>query len=179
MAADGVVRSAEDVMWAGHQAGGSPNNPATSVELALTGLKLFDHATETAWPYGLPEWPAPRPGAALRAENRWSIPIWRRLALPSFTAVEDELAEGNAVVLTVGYIPRAWNRPDGVVDAEPGLKTVTNHAVLSVGVAGPASNTPGHIIKNSWGDAWGDRGYGLISRRYFDAYTRVAHVLEG
>src|SRR5689334_17804864 len=64
MAQDGVIRSPEDVIWAGHQEGGPSTKEATSVRLALVGLKRFAHATEKAWPYNNPAWPADRPRAA-------------------------------------------------------------------------------------------------------------------
>jgi C1A family cysteine protease len=81
----------------------------------------------------------------------------------------------SAVVVSVGVVRSAWLAPNGIIDAERGRKTPGNHAVLAVGVLTDSEQL---IIKNSWGDRWGQAGFGLVSRRYLDHYGLRAHVLE-
>lgn len=179
VAADATVRSPEDVIWAAHQAGSPAVREDTSVEFALIGLSAHEHATETAWPYGMPPWPADRPAAATAAINRRALPPWRRLPSTSASSVTAELAAGIAVVLTVRVVVAAWQAMDGVVDAEAGRKSPGLHAVLAVGaLADGTGNTQQIVIKNSWGPAWGDAGFGSLSSRYLDSYGVVAHAME-
>lgn len=179
MAADATVRSPEDVIWAAHQAGSPAGREDTSVDFALVGLSTHEHATETAWPYGMPPWPADRPAAATAPINRRPLPAWRRLPSTSASKIAVELAAGMAVVLTVRVVVAAWLAPGGVVDAEAGRKSPGVHAVLAVGsVADGSSDAQQIVIKNSWGPAWGDAGFGFLTSRYLDAYGVVAHAME-
>src|SRR5205814_3080081 len=77
MAADVVVLSPEDAIWAAHQEGGPQAREDTSVRLALAGLHRLEHAYESAWPYGAPAWPASRTVDAQKAECRAALPEWR------------------------------------------------------------------------------------------------------
>lgn len=179
MASNTIIRSPEDVLWAAHQAGGATHIEATSVENALTGLTTYRHASEAAWPYGNPRWPAARPIIVNQPGNSVAIPSWRRLSAGAYDAVTSEIASGSAVVLTLRVVVSAWCSPQGLIDAEPGRKATGNHAVVAVGFTDGASNTDQHVIvKNSWGPDWGDEGYGYATRRYLDNYALLAHVLE-
>jgi hypothetical protein len=176
MAANDVVRSPEDASWAAHQAGGDAWREETSVALALDGITTHGHASEEAWPYGTPCWPADRPAAARSPANQAALGAWHPLGRLALAEIEAELTAGHAVIVTTRVVYPAWRGADGHIDAEAGLKTPASHAVVAVGVLdGPARL----VIKNSWGTDWGDRGYGYMSERYLDHYGLIAHVLEG
>lgn len=123
MAGDGLLRSAEDGLWAGHQVGGPAHCEATAVQFVLLGLARHGHASETAWPYGNPRWLAERPPAALDPANRRHLPAWRTLPGVSLPVIAAALIRGAAVVLTIRVVRAAWLRGDGFIDAEPGRKT--------------------------------------------------------
>jgi hypothetical protein len=171
-----VVRSVEDVLWAAHQVGGDPRVEATAVQYALRGLNRHRHAEEEAWPYSNPAFPAGRPMEARDTQRQADLTTWRRMPRLDLDAIARELEGGGAVILTLGVVPGTW-RVDGFVDAPAGRKTPGAHAVLTVGII-TQLNDAFVLFKNSWGDAWGIDGYGLISPRYLDAYARDGHVLE-
>lgn len=162
-------------MWAAHQVAEVPGREETTVSWALEGLARHDHATETAWPYGTPRWSAGRPPATLDVGNRRRLPSWRDLGRASFHEVSDELDAGRPIILTVAVVPAAWYHDDVLIDAEPTQKTPGNHAVLAVGALDGPERL---IVKNSWGDDWGEHGYGYLTRRYYDHYALRAHLLE-
>lgn len=172
---DQVVRSAEDAMWAAHQVAEVPGREETTVSWALEGLRRHAHATEQAWPYSAPRWPDGRPAPALELANRRPLPSWRDLGTAPYADVTGQLAVGHPVVLTLAVVPAAWYHGGDTIDAEPGVKTPGNHAVLAVGSLGDPERL---IVKNSWGPGWGDGGYGLVTRRYYDHYALRAHILE-
>ena len=61
----------------------------------------------------------------------------------------------------------------GVLDRPfPGDRFRGRHHVAVIGVT--ASNRL--IVRNSWGDAWGRRGYGYVGRGYFEAYVEEVSV---
>jgi C1A family cysteine protease len=72
-------------------------------------------------------------------------------------------------------VAAAWYHDGALVDAPGGQKTPGNHAVLAVGALDAPQRL---IVKNSWGPSWGDGGYGLLTRRYYDHYALRAHTLE-
>jgi len=170
-----ALRSPEDALWAAHQMGGRPDVEATQLLHALQGLSKHAHATERAWPYGSPPWPAARPAAATEAAERRPLPLWAEIAR-SFAAVEQELASELAVLLSMRFVVGAWDAASGAIDAPPGEVARTGHAVLAVGTAREAG-LESVIVKNSWGDQWGVAGYGFVSRRYLESYLKRAFVL--
>jgi hypothetical protein len=174
-AANGVVRSSEDAMWAAHQVNEVPGREETTVSWTLEGLDRHQHSTEAAWPYGVPAWAYGRPAAALDNANRRPLPAWRDLGAASFDAVTGELDAGRPVVLTLRVVAAAWYHAGDIVDAEANLKTPGNHAVLAVGTLDAPERL---IVKNSWGPGWGDAGYGYVTRRYHACYALRAHTLE-
>jgi C1A family cysteine protease len=173
------LRSPEDALWASHQMMPSlTRGEETSVKYALEGLGEHGHATETAWPYGSPVWVDGRPEAALEKTNRALLPGWNKLGETTIPTIRSELTSERAVVLTIAVVREAWIKGGGVVDAQGGLKTPGNHAVLVVGASELAEQEQVLKIKNSWGNGWGRGGYGLITERYLDAYAICAHAIE-
>jgi C1A family cysteine protease len=175
MADEQAHRSAEDALWAGHQVLHVPGREETSIAAALQGLATHQHATETSWPYGEPGYPAERPAAALEATNRRALPPWRALPSTDIETIAAQLERPAAVMLTVKFVYGAWHSVDGIIDASGGAKSITNHAVLAVGVSDAPVSV---IIKNSWGARWGENGYGYITERYLRSYALRAHILE-
>jgi C1A family cysteine protease len=177
MGDDDELRSAEDVIWAAHEVRPGYSD-AVSVQAALGGLEANEHASEPSWPYGVPHWSSGRPAAALDGTNRRALPPWRRLAEPSFELIHDELVATRAVVLTVGLVHYAWQKPGVMIDAAPGEKVPGKHAVLVVGASEKGEPVEVLKVKNSWGPDWGNGGYALLSRGYLDTYGVCAHAIE-
>ncbi len=177
MAAGTGLRSPEDALWSAHQIGGLPNIESTTIEWALRGIDSNRHADEEAWPYGNPSWPAPRPAPASVKSAQLSLPPWREVLTPGFQSIAAEASAGLAVLLSIRVVVEAWRTVTGFVDAAPGRIARQGHAVLIVG-AGADSNGDHLIFKNSWGVAWGALGFGLLSRRYVEAYIKRAFILE-
>jgi co-chaperonin GroES (HSP10) len=60
-----------------------------------------------------------------------------------------------------------WVQADGVVDAGPGEQPeyLRRHAVIAVG-HGEIKGQRAVLVRNSWGDSWGDGGYGWLTEKF-------------
>jgi hypothetical protein len=169
-------RSVEDILWAAHQAGDPPDREEISVENGLTGLDHHGNATELAWPYGLPSWPADRPSDASDPANHRECASWYRLSTVEFDSIALLIAAGIAIILTVKFVPLAWHNPTGLINSPARARVAGGHAVLAVG----SMEHSGHdclVVKNSWGHWWGEGGYGFMTRNYLSEYAMAGHVV--
>jgi len=141
-------------------------NPALGTTMSAAAAALSDDGqpVEAAWPY------TPDPVIP------WSPPM---IATPfhkatlspgklDFDGVIAALEAGTPVVLGL-IITDAFYRPDAegcIVDTNSDIER-GGHAVLAVG-----HGTDALLIRNSWGDSWGQGGHAWLSRAY------VAHHLH-
>jgi hypothetical protein len=168
----------ESALWSANRVSGRPT-PHATVAHTLEGIAVDGQALESDWPYGNPAHPAAPPAAAAKKENRVSPGPWR--SLPNFRppTVEATLRAGEAVMLTLGFVPRAWLSAagDGFVDAAASEPIRTGHAVLATGVGAWDDGTVVVEFKNSWDSDWGDAGYGYLSEGYLKRFGRKAFAL--
>lgn len=168
--------SEESCLWSATRLGATGG--ATSIRRGLEGIAADGQATRADWPYGNPPWPGDPPAPADDAAKRLQPGDWRALGRPTLRDLETVLTAGRAVLLSVRFVPDAWfgSSATGFVDAEPGSQVVDGHAVLAVGIVERA-DTDLVEFKNSWGEAWGDLGYGYMTSRYWDVYGKRAFAL--
>ena len=74
------------------------------------------------------------------------------------------LAEGHPIIFGIEVFPTIYNVRNGRVPNPPNnAKSDGGHAMLCVGYSDPDRV---FIIRNSWGEQWGEKGYGYISYDY-------------
>lgn len=95
--------------------------------------------------------------------------VWRRAAGTEsndpWAAMQRELKSGMPVVLLMEIDDAFWEPVDGVVTT-PTAPIRTNHAVLAVELDNLQARV---LIRNSWGELWGDDGYAWLSQPYVAA----------
>lgn len=155
--------------------------PGTSFVSATAALTRSGQPLEAVWPYDPTHddtisYPPPvKPGG----------PGWHRTRLVrikvSTNRLRAELARGRAIVLGI-VLTAGFRVPNGdrIPQPQTGEPTFGRHAVLSVGYQDGSPN-PNHgalIIRNSWGDTWGNRGYAWLPYAYVRALGREAWRLR-
>jgi len=130
---------------------------------------------ETGWPYkpkapAVSKWKAPSVAPVYKAS----------LAFASRTVAEVValLQNGKPVILGLALTKRFYI-PDGEarVLPDPGAVETAKHAVLAVGT-GTDPNGQYLLIRNSWGETWGDAGHAWLHEEYVRERVLTTGVIQ-
>lgn len=151
---------------------GIPEEDGTYPRVAMKMLLKYGVCPETYWPYRPHQRDFPKPGAE-KAAKTYSIKAYARLGSvqemkrsllvngPFLAGVEVYSSWFTRAVTKTGEIPIPGPR-DGI---EGG------HAICIIGYD---DSKRIFKFKNSWGRAWGDKGYGYITYEYIRRYCSDA-----
>jgi hypothetical protein len=154
--------------WAYYHAvkrdGGLPHEGAT-LNAMLATIKSDGQPAESHWPYNKPpitdvdNWKPPASPAQLFFRNHEPCGA-------TVQQVIDHLNAGTPVLMTM-TLSDAFYRPDaeGVIAANEPTDPKRRHAVVAVG-HGERGAAGLVLIRNSWGEAWGLKGYAWIATDY-------------
>jgi C1A family cysteine protease len=152
-----------------------PAHEGTTVSAARSALENEGQPEETGWPYlhstptNLKAW---KPPSTIKI-------IYRRKSKAKvglFGQIWDSIESGTPVVVGM-TISTAFYSPtsDAVVDVvEP--EEPVGHAVIAVAI-GEQKKKRLILIRNSWGDTWGQAGYAWLSEEYAAKRFMVAVTL--
>jgi C1A family cysteine protease len=119
-------------------------------------LKEVGAAPDTAWPYDIAKFKLKPPAQAYSAAG--SHKIHESTQLASLDDVKSAIASGQPVAFGfLVYRSMMSVGANGVMPMpKPGEKVLGGHAVLAVGYDDEKKQL---IVRNSWGEKWGDHGY--------------------
>lgn len=133
----------------------------------LDAVRLDGQPHEADWPYlrvlptDLSLW-APPPGIS---------PLFRRAGDTGRHTVDAMVSELDGGRPLIALLRLSWSfdwiKPDGIVDEATGEQPDLNrrHAVIAAG-HGEVNGQRAIIVRNSWGEGWGDGGYGYLTEKY-------------
>jgi len=130
-------------------------------------LSREGHCLETLWPYDISKFTT-RPSAAAYADGeKHVITVYMRIT--TLDEMLNCLADGYPFVFGI-TIYESFNtdavRDSGIVNMPgPSERVLGGHAVMAVGYDKTAKR---FIVRNSWGDWWGQKGYFTIPFEYLE-----------
>jgi hypothetical protein len=131
-------------------------------------LPLDDYAFDAGWC-------GRRPTAAERAEAaRYRIKSWRALDGSKLDQIRTELAEGRAVIFSLGA-GYAMRYESGTVTLAENPQGKTGHAMVAVGYDDARRAMR---IQNSWGRGWGEGGYAWLGYDDWREKIKAAYVID-
>jgi GNAT superfamily N-acetyltransferase len=127
-------------------------------------LKGWGNPTETEWPYPQRDdpWPPTEPANIDKLAKRSRIAAYHRVR--SVDECRKLLAADRPVSASFG-IDDTWTNPQAGRLCLPRDAATASHSICLVGYR---DDTRCFIFANSWGDQWGDHGYGYLPNAYFD-----------
>ncbi len=143
----------------------------------ITSLRIgcgWGCVPEQDWPYSCSRnWPPKEPPNLDKNAKRYRITCYQRVR----SVEECKLALQKGAVLAAFNITNQWfNAKNGIIDIpQQNAKIVGSHAFAIVGYE---DNRKSFMFQNSWGEEWGDKGYGWLPYEYFKTHLIEAWILH-
>ena len=161
---------AEEVLYWGCKQVDGEHEPGSGFTSVAAALRRWGQPDEDRWPYDAARDDrsaayAPPPGALDPGVCR-TAPL--RKIETTIAAIQRELRQGRTVALGIWLTAGFFSATRGRIPA-PGAREprLDGHAVLVVGYEeGSVPEQGSLIVRNSWGDGWGEGGYGYLPYAY-------------
>ena len=138
----------------------------------LDFLKTRGAPPYASFPYAMSSCDALPDQTVEQQAGNFRIRDWKRLERGKLDDVKGEIAAGNPVVIGM-LLPPSFSRHKGSAAFDDTTPSPDAHAMTVIGYD---DNLRAFRLINSWGTAWGDRGYAWVSYRAFQADVREAYA---
>ena len=161
---------AEEVLYWGCKQVDGEQEPGSAFTSVAVALGRWGQPDEKHWPYDAAR--DDRAAAYAPPPDALDPRICRTAPLDkietTIAAIQDQLRQGRTVALGIWLTAGFFSATRGRIPSPgAGEARLDGHAVLVVGYEeGVASEQGSLIVRNSWGDSWGDGGYGYLPYTY-------------
>lgn len=150
--------------------GGRILDNGTYLRLGVKGAEKYGVASMSSWPFDAGKINVKPPTTAYADGAKREIRDYLRCA--NLDEVKSALAQDYPVIIGIdcfSTLSTTKARTTGVVDLPPhGAPRQGGHAICLVGYDDYREQVK---FKNSWGDGWGDKGYGYLPYEYFEEFV--------
>lgn len=147
----------------------------TNLRVALEFMRLSGVATLESFPYDENECHT-LPNQDVKDEAKHhTITSWKRVEYRNEGLVKTFIASGKPIVIGMETDPWFYKLDEGEVYRVTSGRSTGGHAVVVIGYD---DRRGAYKILNSWGNDWGDNGYGWIEYDLFSRIVHEAYVLE-
>ncbi|KAB2806827.1 C1 family peptidase [Phaeocystidibacter luteus] len=146
----------------------------SSIREALNLMKNSGVATLESFPYDESDCQALPSGEIKGDAKNYTIDSWKTVEFRSEGIMKTLLFEGQPIV--IGIVTDTWfnKLSEGEVHRVSSNRTTGGHALVVIGYD---DRRGAYKVLNSWGDDWGDNGYGWIAYDIFTSMVREAYIL--
>lgn len=174
---DGRYLSVEYLHWASVKRDGA-SKQGVSLKTTIQALVDKGQPYEELWPYrrNVDDTATDyAPPTTINPDKCFHI-RWGREIRPSIEDFKWHLRMGRAVVIGIRLFYGFHISDDGHIQMPNAEESPCGrHAVLLVGYD---DHEKYFLFKNSWGETWGDAGYGFLPYQYISEHTLAAHVFS-
>lgn len=181
--ADGVDLCEEFLHWAAKQQDGlACMSVGTTLAAAASVLRGIGQPPEHSWPYDdshdvtSADYKPSKQACQLALQRKLSS---GQAFQPTVDTVHAAMVTSNVVVLGLQLFS-TWHLVPGsgfISMPIPSDPVLSGHAVVVVGSASDHTHGDHFIIRNSWGEHWGLKGYGYLPSAYVENYGLEAWSL--
>ena len=146
----------------------------------MASMTLFGVSLEKYWPYDITKYDVEPPAFIYSIAQNYQAISYYRLDPPGTTPeallanIKNHLLAGLPSMFGFTCYSSLWSAVDGKIPfPQPTERVVGGHAVVAIGyddnikiVNGSVHTKGALIIRNSWGTAWGEAGYGYLPYEY-------------
>jgi C1A family cysteine protease len=155
------------------QVDGCEKVAGTTISAASSVLKVQGQCTELLFPYRVGNSLASRPSGEAICDAKTRLYGHLTLLRKNRQVIETSLANGLPLIAVAEWHSNSYLAPMGRIEMPAAAhRHLGRHAILIVGVNDESPQ--GYLIsfKNSWGQKWGDGGFGSFGLEYFNAFCR-------
>ncbi len=147
----------------------------SNIREALELMQTYGVSTMERFPYDENNCTTSPTAQAAKEAKNFTIAGWKRVEFMNEGLMKTLLVDGKPVV--IGMQTDSWfrNLDAGEVYRVASYEGVGGHAVVVVGYD---DRKGAYKIFNSWGDDWGDSGYGWIAYDLFEEVVVEAYIVE-
>lgn len=142
---------------------------------ALNLIRKTGHATLRDFPYDETQCTRIPNSFTNQSARQYAIADWRRVNAQDETEIKTQISAGFPVLIGMMVDEKFSQLAAGDTYAGPPGRGRSGHAMVVVGYS---EDRKTFKVINSWGESWGDGGFGEISFQAFRANVREAFVVQ-